>query len=176
MDVLALRDQVLRRLVALARRLDDDAALVLVVLAEPHRAGDLGDDRRVLRLARLEQLRHPRQTAGDVAGLGAFGRDTREHVAGLHLRAGLDREDRVDREHDSAPRRRAASLRILPCPLDHDRRTQVLLAAGRARAPVDDHALGDAGRLRRAASDIDSPSTRSSKSIDAVDFGEDRPV
>ena len=88
MDVLALRDQVLARLLALVVRLDGDAALVLVVLAEPHGAADFGDDRRILRLARLEQLRHPRQTAGDVARLGAFGRDTRDHVARLHVAPG----------------------------------------------------------------------------------------
>ena len=74
------------------------AALVLVVAAEVDRAGDLGDDRVILRTARLEQLGHPRQTAGDVAGLGALQRDTREHVAGLHLGARLDRQDGVDRE------------------------------------------------------------------------------
>ncbi len=77
MDVLALRDQVLGRLDTLLVRLDRDTALVLVVLAEPHRAGDFRDRRGFLRPARLEQLRHPRQTAGDVARLGAFGRDTR---------------------------------------------------------------------------------------------------
>ena len=38
MDVLALRDQVLDRLDALLVRLDRDAALVLVVLAEADRA------------------------------------------------------------------------------------------------------------------------------------------
>src|SRR6516162_8292774 len=37
MNVLAFRDQVLLRLLAFRRRLDRDAALVLVVLAEPHR-------------------------------------------------------------------------------------------------------------------------------------------
>jgi len=54
-----------------------------------HVQADLGDDRRVLRLARLEQLRHPRQAAGDVARLGALGRDTGDHVTGLHLGAGV---------------------------------------------------------------------------------------
>jgi len=54
--------------------LHDDAALGLVVLAELHAAFDLGDDRVILRLAGFEQLGHARQTAGDVAGLGAFPR------------------------------------------------------------------------------------------------------
>jgi hypothetical protein len=51
--------------------------------AEAHVAVDLGDDGVVLRTARLEQFGHPRQTAGDVLGLGAFARDPRDHVAGL---------------------------------------------------------------------------------------------
>src|SRR4029078_12131052 len=88
-NVLALRDQVFARLLALGRGLDGDAAVALVVLSEAHGAADLGDDRRFLRLARLEQLRHPRQTAGDVARLSAFGRNTRDQLAPLHLRAAI---------------------------------------------------------------------------------------
>ena len=44
-DVLALGDEILPRLLALVVRLDGDAPLVLVVAAEPHRAGDFRDDR-----------------------------------------------------------------------------------------------------------------------------------
>ena len=140
-----LRDQVLDRLGALLLRLDDDPALVLVVAPELHRSADLGDDRVVLRPARLEELRHPRQTAGDVARLGALERDTREHVAGLHLCARIDREDGVDREHVA---RIAAALGLHDLALlvlDHHRRPE--LRAARVGAPVDDDALGDAGRL-----------------------------
>src|SRR3979411_2213360 len=87
MDVLALRDQVLPGLLGLVHRFDRDPALVLVVAAEADGAGDFRDDRRVLWLAGLEQFGNPRQTAGDVAGLGALGGDTRKNVAGLDLRA-----------------------------------------------------------------------------------------
>ena len=82
---------------ALLRRLDGDPPLVLEVLAEVHMAGDLGDDRVVLGTPRLEELGHPRQTAGDVLGLGALARDTRDDVAGAQRLAVLDREDGVDR-------------------------------------------------------------------------------
>src|SRR5271156_338768 len=99
MDVLALRDQILPGLLILAGRLDGDAPLVLVVAAESHRAGNLGDHRRFLRPPRLEQLRHPRQTAGDVARLGAFRRDTGDDVGRLYLGARVNRDDRVDRQH-----------------------------------------------------------------------------
>src|ERR1043165_3172927 len=44
-------------------RVERDAALVLVVAAEADGAGDLGDDRGILRLAGLEQFGHPGQTA-----------------------------------------------------------------------------------------------------------------
>ena len=83
MDVLALGDQIFDRLRAFLVRDDGEALLVLVVAAELHRAGDLRDDRVILRTARLEQLGDARQTAGDVARLGALHRDTRDDVAGL---------------------------------------------------------------------------------------------
>src|ERR1700674_1219094 len=129
MDVLALRDQVLLRLLALVVWLDGDAALVLVVAAEPDGSRDLGDDRRLLRPPRLEQLRHPRQTAGDVAGLGALRRDTRDNVAGLHGPARIDRDDRV---HGKRIARIAAAAELedlAVAALDDDRRTQVRTTA-----------------------------------------------
>ena len=129
MDVLAFRDQVLAGLLVLLVRLDRDAALVLVVAAEPHRAGDLGDDRGFLRPARLEQLGHPRQTAGDVAGLGALGRDARDDVARLDLGPRVDREDGIDREHVARFAATAELENLAGLALDHDRRTQVGRAA-----------------------------------------------
>src|SRR5262245_53094952 len=171
--VLAFRDEVLLRLLVLAVRLDDHAALVLVVLAEAHGARGLGDDRRLLRPARLEQLRHPRQTAGDVAGLGTLGRDTRDDVARRDLGAGLDRDDGVDGEL-VARLGATAELEDLVVLLDHDRRAQVLLVAAGAGTPVGDHALGNAGRLverlrHRLAFDQILEAGR------ALDLGQDRP-
>jgi hypothetical protein len=60
---------------------DDDPPLALGVLAERDGAVDLGDDGDLLRLARLEELGHPRETAGDVLGLRGLARDLGEHVA-----------------------------------------------------------------------------------------------
>src|SRR5262249_22448904 len=92
------------------------------------------------------QLRHPRQAAGDIAGLGALGRDARDDVARPDLGAGLDRDDGVDGE--LVTRLRAATepedLILLR---DHDGRTQLLLIAARAVPPVGHHAFGDTGRL-----------------------------
>src|SRR6478735_3348688 len=143
MDVLALRDQVLPGLLGLVHRLDRDAALVLVVAAETDRAGDFGDDRRVLRLAGLEQFFNQRQTAGDVAGLGALGGDTRQDVAGLDLCAGVHRQNGVDRQHVAgiAATRQLEHLAVLA--LDHDGRTQIRPAT--RRTPISDDALGDTG-------------------------------
>src|SRR5262245_21533256 len=69
-EALAARDQIFDGLGILIIGLDGDALLVLVVLAELDRAGDLRDDGVVLRAPGLKQLRHARQTTGDVAGLG----------------------------------------------------------------------------------------------------------
>src|SRR6185437_10022044 len=139
MDVLALRDQVLAGLLGLVHRLDRDAALVLVVAAEADRARNLRDDRRVLWLASLEQFRHPRQTAGDIARLGAFGRDTGEDVARLDLGTDVDRQDGIDRQHVTgvAATRELQHLAVLA--LDHDRGPQIRPAP--RRTPIDDDAL-----------------------------------
>src|SRR5262249_14949607 len=170
-NVLALGDEVFLRLLALVDRLDDDAALVLIVAPEADRARGFRDDRRLFWPARLEQLRHPRQTAGDVTGLGAFGRDARDDVAGLHMRSRIDRDDGVDREL-VARLAAAGELHVLAgLVLDHDRRMQVHAAAG---APIGHHALGDAGRLverlrHRLAFDQILEADR------ALDLGQDRP-
>src|SRR5262245_44101833 len=146
-DVLALGNEIFPRLLALVGRLDGDAPLVLVVAAETDRAGGLGDDRRFLRTPGLEQLGNARQTAGDVAGLGAFRRDAGDDVARLHLGGGIGRDDGVDRQHVAGVAAAGELEDLAVLALDHQRRAQVLLAAGGARAPIDHHALGDAGRL-----------------------------
>src|SRR5258706_80470 len=94
-------------------------------------------------VAAIEQLRHPGQTAGDVARLGAFRGNTRQDVAGLYLRPDIDREDRIDRKHVAgfATARELEDLSILA--LDDDGRTQIRPAP--RRTPVDDDALGDTG-------------------------------
>src|SRR3546814_18864248 len=99
-DRLRLGHQILDDLAAFLW-LDADLALRLIVLAEHHPAGDLGDDRVLLGLARLEQLGDARPTAGDVTRLRRFASNTREHVARLDLGAILDRrseERRVGKE------------------------------------------------------------------------------
>ena len=50
--------------------------------------------------ARLEQLRHARQAARDVARLRRFLRNPREHFADRHLLAVLHRDDRAELERD----------------------------------------------------------------------------
>src|SRR5581483_673832 len=127
--------------------------------------------RVVLRTARLEQLRHPRQTAGDVARLGALHRDTRDRVAGPDFRVRLDRQDRLDGEQVAgiAAARRLLDLAVLA--LDHDRRLEV--ARPRIGAPIRDHALGDAGRLVRRLLDGDSVDQVLVGDV-AVDLGQHR--
>ena len=66
-----------------------DLAVLLGDVAVLHDAVDLGDDRRLLRTPRLEQLDHARQTARDVLGLGGLARDLGQHVAGRDLAAVL---------------------------------------------------------------------------------------
>ena len=89
------------------------------------------------------------------------------------VRAGIDREDGVDREQVAgiAAARELEDLAVLA--LDDDRRTQVGRRGSSVRQsmttrlamPVDSSSV----------SDIDWPSTRSSKRDGAFDLGEDRP-
>ena len=60
---------------------DHQALLALGVLAERHGAGDFRQHARILGRTRLEQFRHTRQTTGNVAGLGGFLRNARQHLA-----------------------------------------------------------------------------------------------
>src|SRR6478735_9209724 len=76
-------------------RNDRDLALRLIVLLEGDLAGHLGDDRILLRLARLEELGDARQTAGDVTRTSGFPRHTGEHLAGLDRLAVFDRDNRA---------------------------------------------------------------------------------
>src|SRR5467141_3791107 len=82
-DVLAARDQVLLGLAVVGA--DHDLPHALDESAHLHASVDLRDDRLLLRLARLEQLGHARQTAGDVLGLGRLAGDLRDDVGRGHV-------------------------------------------------------------------------------------------
>src|SRR3546814_4024646 len=83
-DLAILRNQFL--VLATVAVADNQALFALGVLAEADHAGALGQDGRVLGLACLEQVGNARQTAGDIAGLGGFLRDTRNRIAHTHRR------------------------------------------------------------------------------------------
>ena len=95
--------------------LDDDAALAPDTRPEIHNAVDLRDLGSVLGMAGFEQLGHPRQTAGDVFGLGCF-------AGGLgHQRAGHDLVPFV--HHDVGARRdRVTGDGVIPLVQDDDLR------------------------------------------------------
>jgi hypothetical protein len=125
----------------------------------------------ILRTTGLEQFRNTRQTTGDVLGLGAFERDTGEHVALADLGAGFDRQDRVNGQLEAAFTATAQLGDLAILALDHDCRLEI--GTARRRTPVDDLTLGDAGRLvgglenRDAVDDI-------FEFHGAFDFGQDR--
>src|SRR5262249_11371404 len=89
-DVDAARNAVLLFLAVV--RGDVDLALALGDVTEAHDAVNLGDDGRVAGLARLKELHHAGQTAGDVLGAGGLARDLGEDVAGVQLVAVRDHE------------------------------------------------------------------------------------
>jgi hypothetical protein len=144
--VLVLRDQ---ELVGLAVEVGDDQTLLaLRVLAERHRAGDLRQHARVLRRARLEQLRHARQAARDVARLRRLLRDPREHLADRHLLAVLHRDDRAQLERDVHRVIGAGEHDLVPRLVQQlDLRTHALRRARRAALGIDDHQRRKAGHV-----------------------------
>src|SRR5690606_28204283 len=85
---------------------DRDGPDLAVLLVDADDAGRAGQDRLVLRRAGLEQLDHPRETAGDVAA----GRGHTTGVEGPHreLRAGLADRLRRDDAHGLTGLDRAA--------------------------------------------------------------------
>ncbi len=79
-DVLAFRDEIFLRLAHFGG--DDDLALSFGILAVGDGTVDLGDDGKLLRLARLEELGDPGQTAGNILGFGRLTGDLGQNVAG----------------------------------------------------------------------------------------------
>src|SRR6516164_6622321 len=170
-DMFALGNQIFLLLHIRLVGFDDDATFVLVVAPEPHRTGDFRDDGSFLRSARFEQLRHPRQTARDIAGFRALCGNACDHVARLHVSTRIDRDDRIDGKLITGLAAAGELHDLVLLVLDHDGRTQVHAARG---APIDNDALGDAGRFieslrhRLAFDQILKPRR-------ALDLGEDGP-
>ena len=94
-NMLALGDQRFHRLQGLVLWPHDDPPFGLVILTKFDDAIDLGNDCVVFRLAGFKQLRHSRQTAGDVAGLGGFPGNARQRVAGVDHGTVGNRQHRV---------------------------------------------------------------------------------
>ncbi len=131
----------------LAVRIGDlQAHLALGFLAERHGTGDLGQHALVLGRTGFEQLGHARQTAGNVAGLLAFDRDTGQHLAGAHVLTVAHLDQRADLEADRHRVVGAGDLDFLAVGVDQlDLRTHHL---GRAAAlRVDHHQGGQAGHV-----------------------------
>src|SRR6185312_1168836 len=110
-------------------------------------------------------------TAGDVTRFGALGRDTGEDVTRVDLGSDVDRQNGVDRQHVAGIAATGELEHLAVLALDHDGRTQVRAAAG--RAPVDDHALGDTGGLVERFRDR-LPLDQILEADGTFDFGEQR--
>src|SRR6185312_11714473 len=120
---------------------DDDLAHSLVHVAQADDAVDLGDDRRLLGAAGLEELDDAGQTAGDVLGLGGLARDLNQRVAGEDV-------DPV-RHHQVGARGQQVPLLPPVIPVDEDRRHALLV--GRR---LDDDLLRQAGDLVGLLADV----------------------
>src|SRR5207249_13686 len=138
-DVLAARDQVFLGLGVIGP--DHDLAHALHEPAHFDPAVDLGDDRLLLGLAGLEQLRDARQTTGDVLGLGRLARNLRDDVGGEHL--GAIRHAQVRAHRQRVPVTLGRLDRRLPLTRRSDDDTRLELAL----RILDDHLAREAGDL-----------------------------
>ena len=122
---------------------DHQPLLALGGAAETDHARSFGEHRRLLGLARLKEVRHPRQAAGDVPGLGALLGNAGYDVADMHRILVLQIEDGV------AGQGIGRILGRIPFPRwigQHQCRTQIL-ARGRAILGVENGDVGQAGQL-----------------------------
>ncbi|CFW85983.1 Uncharacterised protein [Bordetella pertussis] len=111
---------------------DDQALLALGVLAERYRTRDFGQHAGILGRTGFEQLGHARQTAGDVAGLLRFLRNTRQDLAHGNLLAVAHGDQRTHRERDVHRVIGAGDLDVFAVLVDQlDLRTHDDLAAAR---------------------------------------------
>jgi len=114
---------------------DDQPLLALGILAEADGAAGLRQQGLLLGLAGLEKVRHPRQTAGDVAGLGGLLRDTGQDVADAHLGPVLHADD-------GARGQEVAGGRSVPRILTSKPFSSSSLTMGRRSLPVAGRCLG----------------------------------
>ena len=137
---------------------DDDRPLAAAFFAENfHAAVDFGDHRRVFRLARLEDFRHPRQPAGDVLRAGDFARRLGQQGAGRDVRPLLDFDVRLFRH--------VVKVENLPVRVfEDDLRVEVPLVLHDQAADRSAHVALEADRL--AFDDVLEADA-------AADFGED---
>ncbi len=144
-DVPPLRDQLLVLGTFVVG--DDQSLTPLRILAEAHGPGGLGEDRRLLGLTSLEQVGHPGQTSGDIAGLARLLRNTGDDVADTHPGAVIDAGDGTRRQIVLGRLVRAGDAHIVAVLVQQaDHRTQVFAH----RTPlfgIHDHHGTQAGHL-----------------------------
>ena len=138
-EPLAVRHQMLALDAAFAA--DDDRPLAAALFLEDFdHAVDFGHHGRILRLASLEDFRHPRQTAGDVGDAGRFAGRLAEHRAG--------RDDLAFIDHDVGPFRQVVHVERLAFGVfQHDLRMQFALVIHDQPADVAAGVLLDAQRF-----------------------------
>ena len=170
-DLRPLRDQLLD-LVAVAGD-DLQALLALGGLAEADGAAGFGQNRRVLRLARLEQVGDARQTAGDVARLALFLRDTGDDVTHLHFGAILDVDDGLGRQRVGGRDVGAGEGQFLALGVDQAQHRAQVLAGGTAGLRIGDHQRAHAGDVVGLAGDGDAV-LEVLEAHDTGDFRDDR--
>ncbi len=124
-DVLRLGHQIFPCLAGL--RCDDHPSLALQLLAKGYAAVNLGNNRLLLELAHLKQLRNSGQTAGDVLGFGGLTRNFSHHCTGGDLCSLICRDDRANRQRVAGIMLQAGQLHgAAPFIFDRDTRSRML--------------------------------------------------
>src|SRR5690554_166115 len=171
-QVTPLGNQLLVRGAAIIRG-DDQTTLALGLLAERDGATDFREDGGFLRTTGLEQVGDARQTTGDVAGLGGFLRDTRQHITHVDLRTVGNPHQRLGRQQVLGLYVGTGQQQILAVLVDQlDGRTNVL-ARGRTLVGIQDLDAGQAGQLVHLTADGDA-FLHADEGDDTLHLGDDR--
>ena len=123
------------------------ALLALGLLAKTHDAALFRQHRRLLGLSRLEQIRHPGQTAGDVAGLQRFLGQFGDDVPHFHLGAVVDGDDRLGGQRVMGRDVRSRYLQLLPAVVHQFDHGAHFLGVAASRLRVHDLDVDQAGYL-----------------------------
>ena len=95
-QVTSLRNQIFKRLAFL--RNNSNTLFGFIVLTKFNHTVDVGNNSGIFRTAGFKQFSHTRQTTGNIFGLRAFPRNTRDNVTDFDIFTIINSQNSIDRQ------------------------------------------------------------------------------